>query len=767
MKAPTVSRGSLQPPSPFVRTRIAAAMRECLRLPPKALGIASLSLFGAEGGAWAQQSTTPVPTLPEVRVRESEPSLRTDSTSAVTRTDTPLRDIPQFVNIVPQELIRQQNATTLQEALRNVPGISYGAAEGGTQANQVFFLRGFPLNQDIFVNGVRDIGEYNRDLFATESIEVLKGSSAMLFGRGSPAGLVNQTFKNAHLYDSNETVATIGSFQQKRFTTDVNFRAGESGAVRLIALAENSGSFRYPQDVEKYGFAPSFLWQLSPSTQLTGSWYWFKAHDVTDYGQPTLYTGALGFWGFADISPRNYYGYERYDYAHYETNIADLRIDHQVSASLALNSTLRWAKYQRQSESTIPSLNATDLAGNPVTTATPLDLLRVTRNHDTNRTKDNDDDALISQTELVWSAATGSVSHLVLGGLELAVERLVRTNYALDADPSQPGIQAPTSVTPLVNPDPGTELSYTKTPNLRGNSKGESVALYLQDQMQFSPEWKALLGIRWQRYDADASNTALGANAVSSGPFQRIDDMVSGRAGLIWQPTQVQSYYVAWGNAYNPSGELGVYGGTAATNLNAINETLGPEETETFEVGAQWDVGGVQIRAAAFRNEKTNARMVDDTGTTVLAGKRRVEGIELEATGQLTPDWQIYSGIAYMQGEIVRGAANVQGKTPLGVPEWSGSVWSVYNLGGGWQIGGGLRGQKGAWLTDQNQPGSQIPSYVALDAMVAYLQPKWSVQLNGTNLTDKTYYIGGYNNSPSRVLPGQPIAGSVTFTYQF
>ncbi len=410
MKAPTASPGTLQPQSPFARTRIAAAMRECLRLPPKALGIASLSLFGAEGGAWAQQSTAPVPTLPEVRVRDNDSSLRTDSTNAVTRTDTPLRDIPQFVNIVPQELIRQQNATTLQEALQNVPGISYGAAEGGTQSNQVIFLRGFPLNQDIFINGVRDIGEYNRDLFATESIEVLKGSSAMLFGRGSPAGLVNQTFKNAHLYDSNETVMTLGSFQQKRFTTDVNFRVGESGAVRLIGLAENSGSYRYPQDVEKYGFAPSFLWQISPSTQVSGYYYWFKARDVTDYGQPTLFSAPLGFWGFADISPRNYYGYEKYDYAHYETNIADLRLDHQFSSSLALNSTLRWAKYQRQSESTIPSLNATDLQGNPVTTATPLDLLRVTRNHDTNRTKDNDDDALISQTELVWSAATGSVS---------------------------------------------------------------------------------------------------------------------------------------------------------------------------------------------------------------------------------------------------------------------------------------------------------------------------------------------------------------------
>jgi catecholate siderophore receptor len=733
----------------------------------KALGVASISLFGAEGGAWAQQPAPGSPlTLPPVRVRGTDDGMKTDATGAVTGTETPLRDIPQFVNILSQELLRTQGATTLQDALRNVPGISYGAAEGGTQANQVIFLRGFPLNQDIFINRIRDIGEYYRDLFATESIEVLKGSSALLFGRGSPGGLVNQTFKSAYRVTGGRADVQVGSFDQKRAVGDVNVRVSDRLAVRAVALAENSGSYRYPQDVEKYGFAPSLLWDLTPTTQLTASYFWFKSRDVTDYGQPALYTAALGFFGFPD-NPEKYYGYENHDFAKYETNIADLRIDHQFSSTLSLSSTLRYARYERKSESTISTLNPIDFNGNPVTRETPRELLRVTRNHDTGRTRDNDDDAIISLTELTWKAATGSVRHTVLAGLELANEKLSRTNYQLDADPDTPGVQVPTSITSFVDPDPSTQLTYTKASNLRGESEAKTFAVYAQDQMEFTPQWKALLGIRWERYDSWAQNLPLAANVTGAGPFERIDRMTSGRAGLIWQPTDRQSYYLAWGNAYNPSGELGVYGGTGNTNLNPANQNLDPEKTQNYELGAQWDIGGVQLRSALFRNEKTNARMADETGTTVLAGERRVDGVELEVAGRITPDWEIYGGIAFMDGKIVKGAANVQGRTPLGVPDVSGSVWTVYKLGGGWEIGGGLRGQKGAWLTDTNLPGSQIPGYVLVDAMVGYVTPTWEVRLNGYNLTDKTWYVGGYNNTPNRVIPGQPLAASLTLTYRF
>jgi catecholate siderophore receptor len=238
---------------------------------------------------------------------------------------------------------------------------------------------------------------------------------------------------------------------------------------------------------------------------------------------------------------------------------------------------------------------------------------------------------------------------------------------------------------------------------------------------------------------------------------------------LIWQPSRTQSYYVSWGNSYNPSGELGVYGGTANTSLSPSNEDLSPEKNSNVEVGAQWQLAsGLQLRTAVFRTEKTNGRLQDlDTGFTVLAGKRRVDGVEADLTGRITPDWDLYASVAAMDGKIVTGSPNVQGNTPLGLARVAGSLWSVYRLGHGWEVGGGVRGQTGTWLTDTNLPGSRIPAYAILDATLAYVTDRYEVRLNLYNLTDRQYFIGGYQNAPNRVLPGAPFSGAVTvrFTY--
>ena len=291
----------------IVRSHVPCSLRDRLRLqfPPAALGFASLSLFGAEGGTAGQ--APPTPTLPEVRVEDApDTGFRTDTTRSGTRTETPLRDIPQFINIVPQALIRSQNATTLQDALRNVPGISYAAAEGGTQANQVFFLRGFPLNQDIFIDGVRDLGEYNRDLFATESVEVLKGSSALMFGRGSTGGVDQpDRRKVADRLERREVGADA-----RLVRPEARDRRPQLPHRRVERRAPGRrwpripDSYRYPQDVEKLGFAPSFWMNVGKATDLTLSYYYLKAKDVTDYGQPTLFTAATGFFGFPPVSPR-------------------------------------------------------------------------------------------------------------------------------------------------------------------------------------------------------------------------------------------------------------------------------------------------------------------------------------------------------------------------------------------------------------------------------------------------------------------------------
>src|SRR5688572_15750320 len=204
--------------------RLVPPPRRIAALRPLAALIASLTVAPAA----AQQSPATPPKAPEVQLPEvkaapaPEEGFKKESTSTATRTETPLRDIPQIINVVPEAVIRSQNPSSLQEALRNVPGITYAAGEGGTQANQVFYLRGFPAGGDIFADGVRDLGEYNRDIFATESIEVLKGPSALMFGRGSTGGLVNQTTKQPGPVGKSELALTLGDFDTQRFVADSN-----------------------------------------------------------------------------------------------------------------------------------------------------------------------------------------------------------------------------------------------------------------------------------------------------------------------------------------------------------------------------------------------------------------------------------------------------------------------------------------------------------------------------------------------------------------
>ncbi|MCC7080488.1 MAG: TonB-dependent siderophore receptor [Burkholderiales bacterium] len=731
------------------------------------ISAAVIALFSTSQFALAQTQSQPTQ-LPEIRVQGEQEGFRRESTGSATRTETPLRDIPQFINSIPQQVIRERGVTNLQDVLRTVPGISFAAAEGGTQNNQVVYLRGFPLNGDMYIDGIRDLGEYNRDLFATETVEVLKGPSALLFGRGGSGGVINQISKSADLLPRKEVALKFGSFDQKRLTGDLNVKIAENSAIRLVALAEESGSYRFPQDVDKRGFAPSLRLGIGTGAEFSLSYYYLKTNDVTDYGQPTLTSIATG--GDArmpPVSPRKYYGFAHHDYTEHETHIATARIDYRVNQTLSIHNTLRAAKFKRDMEATIATLNSRDANGAPVTPATPLSLLMVNRRHDTGRNRNNDDDTIFNQTDLTWKFRTGETRHTMITGMELGRERIDRSRYAIDADPATPGNQAPSALTSFLRPDPGTRLSYIKTPDTRALGEADTLAFYVQDQIEFSDQWKALLGLRWERYKADVRtiNDNTGQPTATGGPFSRKDNMVSGRFGVIWQPTERQSYYISVANSFNPSGELGVYGGTS-TSLNADTLHLDPEENRNYEIGAHWDITpGLQLRTALFRTEKTNQRIENSiTDVLELAGKRRVQGIEFELAGHITSNWEILTGVAFNDGKIVRATVN-EGNTPLGVADAQGSVWTVYRLGGGWEVGGGVVATSGFNLTDANN--GAVPGHAVFDATVAYVQRKYELRLNVFNIFDKTYYLGGYNNSPNRVLPGMPRAATVTLRYNF
>jgi len=760
------------------------------------LAAAILALFSATpqiAAAQAQREQT----LPEVKVQGAPDSgFKNDSTSSGTRTETPLRDIPQFINTVPQEVLRSQGINSMADALRTVPGITMTAPEGGTQANDNFWIRGLPAGGDIFMDSVRNVGQYNHDLFNVESVEVLKGPSGLMFGRGSAGGVINEVSKTPLLYGLKEAGFVLGTFGQKRATADLNVKTGESSAFRLNALLEDSDSFRDGVNVRKVGIAPTLRLGIGTQTDITLSYYYLRDDGVTDYGQPNL--GAVNGFRPAPISPRKYFGITALDYTNLSTQIATAKIDHRINDSVAIRETLRWAGYKRNMEATIAQ-NLNDGPGpasKAITATTPVERIFAVRNH--SKSRDNDDTMLVSQTELTWKLSTGAVKHTVLGGLELGQEKLHRWNYnfckpgtynfaknacgaQIAAAPFLPGVLAP-----LTSPNPSDAYpAFDKVPNFTTDTFANTTALYVQDQVEFTPAWKAVAGLRWENYKTGYDNfrSLTGLPAAVTAPtatnpgtpasLRKSDSMTSGRAGLIWQPTKAQSYYVSWGNSYNPAGELGVYGGTG---LNLTNATINtePEENVNSELGAQWDFSnGIRVRSALFRNEKKNARVTDPVtgGLAVLSGKQRIDGLEMEVAGSVTRDWDVTYSAAYMDGDIINGGTvtAIGGTTLAGkevpVPHFGSSLWSVYRLGGGWEAGGGYVQSSTRWLNTGNT--GQIPGYTIVNAMLGYVQKKYDVRLNIYNLFDKTYYVGGYENNPSFIVPGSPRAATVTVRYRF
>ena len=709
----------------------------------------------------AQQSQE----LPEVKVTAPPEGqgFKTDTTN-INRTEMPLRDIPQFINTVPEPLIRQQGITSLQEALRNVPGITFTAAEGGVQASQVFWLRGFPAGGDLFLDSVRDIGEYNRDLFNIERVEVLKGPAALTFGRGSTGGVINQVSKIADLRPRSEAALVLGTNGELRATADANFVLAPATALRLQVLGEKTDTYRDTIQNDQIGFAPSLRFGIGTDLDIWLNYEYLQTKSKTDYGQPNL--GPAFNYQMPPVPLTQYYGFAKYDYTNWYTNIATLNVNWRVNDAVSVRNVTRWASYKRDMEASIGTLNTTALTGAAVTANTPFDQLAVTLTH--NRARDNDDQAFINQTDVTWKVATGAIRHTVTGGLDLAMERLDRQNYAFDGTPTTAMIDAPQIVTSYLNPDIDASLNYSKTPQNRNVSTADTIAAYVQDLVEFTREWKLLLGVRYDWYDSKTNQTALGPNGTNVGPFSRTDNLWSGRAGVIWQPTARQSYWVSWNNGYNPSGELGVYGATS-TNLSAANQNLDPEETYNYEVGAQWDfTPALRLRSAVFRTEKTNARYTDPAdGVVKLEGTRRVDGVEMELAGSITSRWDVYSGLAYMDGKILQSDPLTQGKH-MAVAPWSGSLWTVYRLDGellGWQVAGGAFGSSSRWIDDQNR--AKVPSYLIWNAMVGWFQPRYDIQLNIINIFDEKYYPGGYQNNPNRVLPGQPLTGLLTLRYRF
>ena len=638
----------------------------------------------------------------------------------------PLLDTPSTVTIVPAGLMQDQGVTTLRDALRNVPGISIQAGEGGIPAGDNLSLRGFSARTDLFVDGVRDIGGYARDPFNVEQVEVAKGPASAQTGRGSTGGSINLASKTARLSDFGHASVGVGDNGLRRGTADLNRAFGDGAAFRLNLMAHDSEvNGRDHVASERWGIAPTLSLGLGTDTVTTFSLFHLEQENVPDYGQPwvrgthEILVGSRD--GRAPVDRAHWYGLLDRDYEDTSADMATLVVEHRLSDGLQVRNLTRWGRSERDSIITAPRFVSDDS-------------LEINRS---GKTRLSEHTILLNATDLTADFQTGDVAHALVAGVELSREESTNLARTVTSEP----------LTDLFDPDPHAPYTggVTRDPLNDADGDADSIAVYVFDTLTLSPSWELTGGLRWDRFDVTASG--FDRDLAARGTWERTDTELSGRAAAVFKPTSNGSVYLAYGNSFNPSAE--------ELELNASQAALEPEKSRTLELGTKWDLfdGRLLLSSAVFRTEKTNARVddpIDEGRAEVLEGEQRVQGFEIGAMGRITDHWQLYGAYTHLDSEILDSTeAPVVGNEMGNTPRHSASLWTSYDVTDALQLGFGVQHVGARWSNEENI--RRAKAYTLYDAMVSYrVSDHMALRLNGYNLTGKDYVdqVGGGHYVP-------------------
>jgi catecholate siderophore receptor len=690
-------------------------------------------MLGAGTSLAATSSALAAAGIEEILVVDSPRDSYVVEQSSLSKFTEALADTPQSISVITEGLLQDRGATSLDDALRNVPGITLGAGEFSWQGNNPN-IRGFNSRNDMFLDGMRDFGSYYRDPFNLSSIEVLQGPSSMAFGRGSTGGVINQTTKQPLLSDTLRSLhVNLGNADVRRVTADINqpFSDGMAGRLNLM-YHEGGVPGRDGAQVERYGIAPSLSLALGDATQLTLNYMKLSGDDTPDYGLPWLGERP------AEVDRENFYGFSS-DFIDTEADVATAKLDHAFNAGTHMQALVRWANYDRSTRITEPLL-----VGSP-TPDTPLEDVLVRRNVFRG---ESTEDMLQGQLNLISNFTTGSIEHAVVVGLEAARE---------GSDPSF-GFALGVPDTPLLAP---VDEPYSETGlawRLRSTNDADSVAGFVLDTLKFNEHWQLMAGLRWDRfkidYQADRYN--------DDGSFNRNEQIVhtdietSWRTALVYKPVENGTIYLGGGTSFNPSGE-GLSFINSGRNLTIGDAFLEPENNRTVELGSKWELlnSALMVDASVFRIVKNNARVPDPTtpGFNVLAGEQTVEGFSLNVTGRFNQRLSVSGGYTYLDSEQGKStqASLPPGTQLVNVPRNTFSSWLNYAVAPQLELGVGARFIDER-LAVNAAPVKWVPDYWAFDAMAKYeMNDNLTFKLNLTNLTDEYYFDQLH---PWHVVPG-------------
>ena len=640
-----------------------------------------------------------------------------------------LRDIPQTIAVIPKEIIQSQGATSLRDVLRNVPGITFQAGEGGGGLpGDSFTMRGFSAGNDIFIDGVRDPGGYSRDAFNLEQVEVAKGPSSSIAGRGATGGAINQVTKSPGLERAHTGSVGVGNADYRRGTLDMNHPIGNPSigtALRLNVMWTDAGvPGRDVVENDSWGFAPSLAFGIGKPTQVTLKYQRLTQNNVPDYGLPWgasagFPTGA--FQATPAVDQSNFYGLHDYDFEDIRSDLATAEVSHRFNGPFTLRNITRYSDTDRDSAITSPRPPNRQLQ---------------------RRTMGNGNVA--NQTNLTASLGTRA-RHDVVAGFELSRE----TTYSQNS--SQTTNQPQTNV---ASPNPG-ERPLGPMPANAGNpsdTRLNQAGLYLFDTVNLGSQWQLTGGARIDLVDVDYSLTTLETGEISR--IQTSDSMVSWRGGVVYKPRPSGSVYLGYGTSFNPSVDAASTGAALSTAATAVNNpNLEPEQSRNYEVGTKWDAlrNRLSLTSAVFRTEKINARTRNATSDPfVLTGRQTVQGVELGASGNISERWTALASYAFMRSDIARSENSAEeGNNLTLTPERTFSLWTTFSLPRDITVGGGAQYMDAVFRNTTNT--TTVPSYWLANALATYkVNEGLTLRLNGQNLADVQYVdrVGGGHYIP-------------------
>ena len=763
-----------------------------LSLAPALAAAADESPAGPASAADEQRPATEVSGVDVTAERRGEP----ESPKYVA----PLLDTPQTITVVPKEVIEAQNLMTLRDILSTVPGITFGAGEGGGGYGDSINLRGYSANNDITVDGVRDSAQYTRsDPFNLEQIEVTNGANGVYAGSGSVGGSINLVSKQPGVRDFVMVSAGVGTDSYYRATVDANRPFGESAAGRLNLMVH--GNDVPGRDVEKYrrwGVAPSLSIGLGTATQMILQAFYQDDDNTPQYGVPygsnTVVNGPL-----PGVDPSTYFGYRNIDSQQSQVAALTSILQHAFSDTLSVRNLTR---YQAVDQIAIvnPPQGTWCLAGgvNAQTGAACAPAVpsgSYTPSGPRGTSRDTENRIFYNQTDFTARFETGGLAHVLVGGVALSEEsfRLDRGNVQRSATGATPVYPAMS----LDNPDNvyTGPLNYIRSALSDGERSNQAV--YLFDVVELGEQFEINGGVRYEHnegsFKTDAFSTVVGPTlgVVTPGATARNeDDLISWRLGLVYKPTPDASLYLAYGNSVTPS-QATVIGG-CTLSVTAGNCNVDPEEAENIEVGGKWNAldGRVLLTGSVFRNERSAFRVNSDIPGVeqVLAGRSRVDGVSLGAAGRIRDNLYVYANYTWLDSQLLQSAnaaavaagLDFRAGDPLpNTPEHAFSIWTTYDVNPRWQLGYGVTysgeyAYQRAGTAATPAPLLHAPDYYVHNLAVTWrVSPAADLRLNVRNVTDEEYYtrirstgslpIGGFGWA----TPGDARNATLTLNYRF